>query len=447
MVAGAGNDDTGTPFYPAAYTDSVLAVAGTAPDDTKHSASNYGSWVGISAPGENILTTDFGGTYYTPVSGTSLAAPFVSGTAGLLMSKNPGWSPTLVRQQMAHTTDPIDNLNSAELAGMLGSGRLNAYKAVTTTPVPNFTLQDFTSGGQLNGTIKANGSSVGLWLTLKNDWLSVPSATAILTTSNANVNILKGSATFNSASSGLALENSADAFLVSVTSGVFGIDLSFRMAVTAGGVTQNVDFIVQSESQTMNYSGSITTDAHWLNTRTYRVTGGSLTIKNTAVLTIDPGTQILIDPSLFIKIEGTLIADGTADAPIVFTTSSASNAHWVGLNFTDKAVPASFDSDGDYLNGSLLRHVDVSYADTAVSIQDKVPYIASVLFYSNTTGINQALASSPRIENSIFTGNGPNNGVPPAMDSGYAIQLVGGSPMIIGNVFSDNGGGVKLFFE
>ena len=166
VVAGAGNDNLSTPFYPAAYIDSVIAVAGTAQDDFKHSSSNFGSWVTVSAPGENILTTDFGGNYYTPNSGTSLAAPFVSGVSGLLVSQNPGWSPALVRQQIVHTTNSIDSLNPS-LAGNLGSGRLNAYQAVSTAPVPNFSIQGFTVAGKLNGTIKADGSPIPLWLTFK----------------------------------------------------------------------------------------------------------------------------------------------------------------------------------------------------------------------------------------------------------------------------------------
>ena len=432
VVAGAGNDNIATPFYPAAYTDSVLAVAGTAPDDTKHSFSNYGTWVGISAPGENILTTDIGGTYYAPVSGTSLAAPFVSGVAGLLVSKNPGWSPALVRQQMTHTTDLIDSINPT-LAGKLGSGRLNAYKAVTTAPIPNFSLQDFTAGGKLSGAIKADGNPVAFWLTLKSDWLSVPSATATLTSSNANVHISKGSAMFTAASGGLTLENSTDAFQVSVTSGVYGVNLSFRLAVTAGGVTQNVDFNVQSESLTVTLKGDIIApNEHWLNTRAYHV-NGNLIVRTGATLTIDPGTQVQVDPGYFIKIDGALIADGTALEPIVFTTNSATNAHWIGLNFTGNAIPATFDSGGAYLSGSILRHVEISYADTAVNIQTMAPYFADDLFQNNSNGINQGSASSPIIENSIFLGN-----------TNVAIGIIGGSPLIQENVLEKNRSGISL---
>ena len=79
VVAGAGNDNLNQPFYPAAY-DTVLAVAGTAEDDTKLNSSNYAGWVDVSAPGTNIRTTALGGDWANG-SGTSMSAPFASGRA------------------------------------------------------------------------------------------------------------------------------------------------------------------------------------------------------------------------------------------------------------------------------------------------------------------------------------------------------------------------------
>jgi thermitase len=444
VVAGAGNDNQSNLFYPAAYSDAVMAVAGTDANDVKHSASNYGPWITLAAPGENIMTTDFGGSY-SSASGTSLAAPFVSGVAGLLISQNPGWSPALVRRQMVHTAEDIDGLNPS-LAGKLGSGRLNAYQAVTTAPTPNFLLQDFTVGGKLGGSVKADGSEVALWLNLQNDWLGVPSASVVLTTTApADVQIVKGSATLNASSDQTNLDNSADAFKVLVPVGKYGLNLPLHLEINAAGVTRSLDFSVQSEGAMVPVTGSIASDTTWLNTRTYHVTG-PLTVSSGATLTIQPGTQILVDPNtalkkIFIKVDGKLIADGTANAPIVFTTSSASNAHWNGLTFTDLAAPAVFDANGAYLNGSILRYVHVSYAETGVLFQTKAPYFAYDLFESNTTGISQGSASSPRIENSVFSANGFDGAM---VSTSYAIQLTGGSPMVVGNVFKGNSAKVTL---
>ena len=134
IVAGAGNDNSSAPFYPAAYDDYVLAVAGTTQSDTKVGTSNYGTWVDVSAPGENIRTTFTGGGYGN-ASGTSMASAFVSGLAGLLRSLHPNWSANLVRAQVINTTDNIDGVNHG-YEGKLGSGRINAQKAVTTPATP-----------------------------------------------------------------------------------------------------------------------------------------------------------------------------------------------------------------------------------------------------------------------------------------------------------------------
>jgi subtilisin family serine protease len=138
VVSSAGNDGDDAPVYPAAY-DTTLSVTGTNSDDGKPEAANYGSWVDVSAPGRDILTTSVGGGYQSR-SGTSLATPFVSGLAGLLRSKYPEWSPATVRAQIIDTTDDIDGLNPG-LEGQMGSGRINAARAVTAA-VPLLDRED-----------------------------------------------------------------------------------------------------------------------------------------------------------------------------------------------------------------------------------------------------------------------------------------------------------------
>ena len=146
IVAGAGNDNGEAAFYPAAYDDYVLAVAGTTNTDTKVATSNYGTWVDVAAPGENILTT-FNNGGYGSASGTSMAAPFASGLAGLIRSQHADWSANQVRAQIIQTTDNIDAANPG-LAGKLGSGRVNANKAVTTAAQPLLTIKTYTANGR-----------------------------------------------------------------------------------------------------------------------------------------------------------------------------------------------------------------------------------------------------------------------------------------------------------
>ena len=100
-----GNDgifDTSDDFIPAAYPEviTVSAIAdsdgqsgtlggptGWGSDDTFAGFSNYGARIDLAAPGVNILST-WKGTGYNTISGTSMAAPHVTGTAALYIAIN-----------------------------------------------------------------------------------------------------------------------------------------------------------------------------------------------------------------------------------------------------------------------------------------------------------------------------------------------------------------------
>lgn len=144
LVAAAGNDDLSTAHYPSAYSH-VISVASINADDAKTDFSNYGTTVDVSAPGgygipgpQGLLSTTYSsGTYgkYDLMAGTSMACPMVSGLCGLILSMNPSLNPDQLEAILKSTTDPIDNVNPNYI-GMLGTGRINAFKAVTNTPYP-----------------------------------------------------------------------------------------------------------------------------------------------------------------------------------------------------------------------------------------------------------------------------------------------------------------------
>jgi thermitase len=143
LVAAAGNDNSSSPSYPAAYPH-VISVAATDPYDHKASYSNFGSTVAVSAPGGDdgpgaqyylhwILSTyDFHTTPdmdYTWLAGTSMATPFVSGLAALIIAEYPGISAEGVAHRITAYADNIDAYNPG-YAGQLGSGRINALASL-----------------------------------------------------------------------------------------------------------------------------------------------------------------------------------------------------------------------------------------------------------------------------------------------------------------------------
>jgi len=147
VVFAAGNSNSQTTgAYPGRYAP-VLAVASTTYSATKSSFSNYGTWVDISAPGSNILSTyPVSQGSYNSISGTSMACPHVSGVAALVASKawregNPLTAAEL-RSRLESTAnfDLLYNANSSTYDGRLGSGMLDAFAALTgsTPPPPAF---------------------------------------------------------------------------------------------------------------------------------------------------------------------------------------------------------------------------------------------------------------------------------------------------------------------
>jgi thermitase len=123
VVAAAGNDGADGPRYPAAYSK-VIAVGAISADDRLAPFSGRGRWVDLAAPGTDIISTSESGGYDRQ-SGTSMAAPFVSGLAGLLASQ--GMTAGSIRQDMQATAE---DLGPAGQDPRYGHGRIDAANAV-----------------------------------------------------------------------------------------------------------------------------------------------------------------------------------------------------------------------------------------------------------------------------------------------------------------------------
>ncbi|ARV59868.1 hypothetical protein BZZ01_15620 [Nostocales cyanobacterium HT-58-2] len=108
VVMAAGNDGLAQPKYPAALaTDWGIAVGAIERDGSMANFSNKaGSNSKINyvvAPGVDIYST-IPGNKYGYLNGTSMATPYVSGVAALMLSANPNLSPNQVRQIITTTS-------------------------------------------------------------------------------------------------------------------------------------------------------------------------------------------------------------------------------------------------------------------------------------------------------------------------------------------------------
>jgi len=130
FVAAAGNSSTDNDkraHYPSNYNlPNVLSVAALDRTDSITSFSNFGAkTVHIAAPGRDILSTWLNNAY-REASGTSMAAPQVSGVAGLILANEPNLSMAKLRERLLGTVDKLPSLDGKVSTG----GRLCAAQAL-----------------------------------------------------------------------------------------------------------------------------------------------------------------------------------------------------------------------------------------------------------------------------------------------------------------------------
>lgn len=130
FVASAGNSSLNNdtfPHYPSSFTnDNIIAVASTDHNDNLSPFSCYGTMsVDLAAPGSNILST-LPNNNYGSISGTSMAAPNVSGAVSLISAMNPQHTWEDIKSVLLDNTDYLPPLSGKVVTG----GRLNINKTI-----------------------------------------------------------------------------------------------------------------------------------------------------------------------------------------------------------------------------------------------------------------------------------------------------------------------------
>lgn len=143
VKAGMNIDDF--PAYPVCSEGSVnyiIGVSGTDTLDQKAPYANYGKLcTDIAAPAQELFAarpsyphdvkpTSTVPGYIGDKTGTSLAAPLVSGVAALIKSVRPDWTAQQIRERIFKTADPVEDMLTRQEKGRLGFGRLNAGRAL-----------------------------------------------------------------------------------------------------------------------------------------------------------------------------------------------------------------------------------------------------------------------------------------------------------------------------
>jgi len=181
VVASAGNDSivAGTAVsIPAAYDD-VIAVGAIDPVNEPTWFTSTGTWVDIAAPGVFILSTASvngysctTGTRYAWCSGTSMAAPYVSAAAALVLDANPAADVAAALIDNASAIDPTYAPTVAVGAGLVNPlASVRAATGDTPWPTPAITGIGRTPNGPFNASVPL-GTNETTTLVLEGEWLT-----------------------------------------------------------------------------------------------------------------------------------------------------------------------------------------------------------------------------------------------------------------------------------
>lgn len=122
LVAAAGNEGSeGKVLYPARYPG-VISVTATTQQDTLADFSSRGPEVTVTAPGHEILSTYPGGRYRA-MSGTSMAAPHVSGVLALILGSNSNLGPEQAMRLLLQHARKLPGLSLIEQGAGLVDAR------------------------------------------------------------------------------------------------------------------------------------------------------------------------------------------------------------------------------------------------------------------------------------------------------------------------------------
>ena len=184
-----GNRDI-TPFFPPSYVmPNLISVGASIRNDNMQHQSGFGQrTIELFAPGVDIRTTYPGGHFVNNFGNTSAAAPFVAGTAALMLSVNQNLTPFAMRQIIMRSVDRVASLQDRSISG----GRLNAFSAVrmaqTWNPTVITTAQQFSNiRTNPNGNfVLGNGVDLS---SLPSAWTPIPNFTGTL---DGNRNHVRG---------------------------------------------------------------------------------------------------------------------------------------------------------------------------------------------------------------------------------------------------------------
>lgn len=437
LVAAAGNDampNEGRPItaptYPAAlsYVMGVMSVdiRGVESGFTNYDVAAYSSVeYEVYAPGSQILSTIPGNRYAT-WSGTSMAAPYVSAMAALLRSAYPDTNtyPTkFIYGQIAATGGRSAICCDPKAHGLHNLPKIvDIYNALTQLPKPEVSAADFlvfddkslSDQNNGDGVIDA-GETVALAFTLRNRWGAAKDVTLSLDArSQADIDCPYIEFLTNNVNYGnVGTYASIDYGKTKEGTFVTGVDADKSLLVKIADDCPN-DYIIAlnitvtakndlDADDTKVYSSeakttinvrrgtilpSIITEDMTLTKDHYYILPNATLIQEGVTVTVEPGTQLQFwtdDPHdayadtaiTYLKVDGTLLCNGTEDEHIRMFPSELMDKYRVELKKGDKGVTKLYYTD------VVNPYLDITYAENCEFSQN---YRAELLYHRSLSG-------------------------------------------------------------
>ncbi|PIS29887.1 hypothetical protein COT42_04075 [Candidatus Saganbacteria bacterium CG08_land_8_20_14_0_20_45_16] len=358
LVAAAGNGNVDWPTYPA-YLPTVMTVAAVDSQDKRSAwsavdpttgriqASNYGSWVDVCAPGTGIWSTSSGASYASS-SGTSFAAPFVSGVASLVIANEPFLTNQQIMDKIASEADDINSLNPG-FEGLLGK-RVNAYLAVSGIKIGIISPPE---GAIVSGNLTVVGTAAG--------WDFSHYVLAALTQEVVAATLATGTSTIENGA--LGLWN---------TRGVYG-DYTLCLTVFANG-------LASEEARTNVFVDNVSPEAVISSPESVAIVSGKVTVRGTALdqtfdrYRLEFGAGVA--PTSFQAIKLKPLPSSSSDAYLPVTNGVLGTWETAGLNGLYTLRLVVYDKAGNQNN--TLVYLDLNNpapVSQAVEAQEDFPMV------------------------------------------------------------------------
>ena len=252
VVAAAGNSDSGSNLFIPANSRNTIAVASSDSADMKSSFSNYGNHIVITAPGSVIYSTFFWGSLedayddYLALSGTSMASPLISGVVAMMLSRYPNLTVDEIKEILRESGEPmIENEAGGSYEGLLGGGRINAYKAVVrekfTSIVLNSEPDVIEHDGDGDGIINFGESvSIGLELLVRAGWGDAIGTTAEISCEIVGVEVLQGVLEFSPTIPSGTIASSLNRAIVRIDESINTREIPISVTISSNQTTQDI---------------------------------------------------------------------------------------------------------------------------------------------------------------------------------------------------------------